>query len=74
MHLKPSDSPYYERTLKVKDAANPRAPGSVVLSKPSHLREDYQLKMPYRKYVTTRSNPFQFTKNKFFIFTWKWDE
>ena len=39
MHLKPSDSPYYERTLKVKDAANPRAPGSVVLSKPSHLRE-----------------------------------
>lgn len=58
MHLKPSDSPYYERTLKVKDAANPRAPGLVVLSKPSHLREDYQLKIAYRKYVTTRQIPF----------------
>ena len=72
MHLKPSDSPYYERTLKVKDAANPRAPGSVVLSKPSHLRR-LSLKIAYRKYVTTRQIPFNSPRINFY-FTWKWDE
>lgn len=57
MTLTPNTSPFYEHTLKIKDAASPRAPGSVVLSQPSTLREDYQLKIAYRKYVTTRVIP-----------------
>ena len=57
MTLTPANSPFYEYTLKIKDAASPRAPGTVVLPQPSHLREDYQLKIAYRKYVTTRVIP-----------------
>ncbi|RCK66719.1 Peroxisomal membrane protein LPX1 [Candida viswanathii] len=57
MPLTPASSPFYEHTLKIKDASSPRAPGAVVLPEPSHLREDYQLKVAYRKYVTTRVIP-----------------
>ncbi|KAG7665283.1 uncharacterized protein J8A68_001339 [[Candida] subhashii] len=57
MPLTPATSSYYQYTLKVEDAANPRAPGSVVLKEPSSLVEDYQLKVAYRKYVTTKTIP-----------------
>ena len=73
MTLTPNTSPFYEHTLKIKDAASPRAPGSVVLSQPSTLREDYQLKIAYRKYVTTRVIPHN-AKRINFCFTWQWDE
>ncbi|CAI5758083.1 unnamed protein product [Candida verbasci] len=67
MQLYPNYSPYYEYTLKIKDASNPRKPGSVVLSTPSHLFEDYQLKIAYRKYKTTKSIPTE-AKRINFIF------
>lgn len=57
MPLTPATSSYYQHTVKVVDAANPRAPGSVVLNRPSSLIEDYQLKVAYRKYVTTKTIP-----------------
>ncbi|EMG46267.1 LPX1 Peroxisomal membrane protein LPX1 [Candida maltosa Xu316] len=57
IHLRPGSSPYYDQTLIYRDAASPRAPGSVVLSRPSSFREDYQLQIAYRKYVTTRRIP-----------------
>ncbi|RLV90139.1 Peroxisomal membrane protein LPX1 [Spathaspora sp. JA1] len=55
--LTPESSPYYEHKLCFANAASPRAPGSVVLPKPSTSIEDYQLQIGYRKYVTKTTIP-----------------